>query len=62
MSKMNHHRPRFRNSSKTYESIDGSDVPAEFRNTPRLRKSKAELRIEAEEAVRKFHLQGRSSK
>jgi hypothetical protein len=62
MSKMNHHRPRFRSLSKTYESIDGSDVPTEFRNTPRFRKSKAELRMEAEEALRRFALQGRSSK
>jgi len=60
MGKINHHRPRFRNPSKAYESIDGSDVPAEFRNTPRFRKSKAELRIEAEEAMRRFALQNDS--
>lgn len=50
MSKMNHNRPRFRNPDKAYESIDGSDIPAEFRNSPQLSKSKAELRVEAEEA------------
>jgi hypothetical protein len=53
---MNYNRPSFRDSSRAYESIDGSDLPREFWGTPRFsrRRSKAELRHEADEAFREF--------
>jgi hypothetical protein len=56
MGKMNHHRPSFRNPGKSYESIDGSDLPREFWGSGPFRKgpSKAALRREADEAFRQF--------
>jgi hypothetical protein len=64
MSKMNYNRPSFRDPSRVYESIDGSDIPEEFRRGTRRYakwKSKAELRREADEAWREFNLKKRNA-
>jgi hypothetical protein len=54
MSARNWDRPSFKTRGRTTESISGSDVPAEFRTTPRLPRPKAALRREAEKALRDF--------
>jgi hypothetical protein len=56
VKKLNYNRPSFRSPGKTYESIDGSDLPREFWGSRPFRKgpSKTELRREADEAFRQF--------
>ena len=55
MGGRNWDRPSFRTRGRLTESISGADVPAEFRNMPQsLPKSKAELRSEAEAAIRVY--------
>jgi hypothetical protein len=44
----------FKTRGRTTESITGSDIPAEFRSPPRPRQPKAELRSDAEQAVKEF--------
>lgn len=54
MAARNWDRPSFRTRGRTTESITGSDMPSEFRTTPRMPRPKADLRREAEQAVRAF--------
>jgi hypothetical protein len=53
-SSRNFSRPYFKTRGRTTESITGSDIPAEFRSAPRPRRAKADLRIDAEQAVKEF--------
>jgi hypothetical protein len=47
-------RPYFKTRGHTTESITGSDIPAEFRSAPRQTRPKAELRSDAEQAMKEF--------
>ncbi len=54
MGRRDFNRPSFRTRRRSTESITGSDVPSEFRTTPRLPRPKADMRREAEKALRDF--------
>jgi hypothetical protein len=54
MGRRDFNRPTFRTRGRSTESITGSDVPSEFRATPRLPIPKADQRREAERALRDF--------
>jgi hypothetical protein len=60
MSGRNWDRPVFRTRGRDTESINGQDIPAEFRSAPQAAtRSKAEQRAEAERAVREFNAKRR---
>jgi hypothetical protein len=54
MTRRDFRRPTFRTRGRATESITGSDVPSEFRTTPRWPRPKKELRREGEKALREF--------
>jgi hypothetical protein len=54
MGRRDFNRPTFRTRGRQTESISGSDVPSEFRTTPRMPRPKADQRREAEKALREF--------
>jgi hypothetical protein len=55
MSGRNWDRPSFKIRRRLTESLSGADVPEQFRTTPpRLPRPKADMRRDAEAAVREF--------
>ena len=56
-NKVNWSRPRFKTQGRTVESINGSDLATVLggrKRPPQPKKSKAELRLEAEKLVAEF--------
>jgi hypothetical protein len=54
MKNTNWQRPTLRLRGRPTEDVAGADVPREFRAAPRPQRSKADLRREADQALRTF--------